>query len=260
MIGRGGILVLLVASAFFAACSFDYGAAGGSGNNKPDIVMDNLEYVRVRGGDPLVRIQADHAERWEKTQTMELQDFSFEQMQDHGESVNAEGKAGTATVQLNSGDISLKDGVKIRVNSEDVTISTSTLDWKDKEKTLTGGADAEVDIVRSDGTSFTGYGFSADARNRTWNFTGNVEGQYVEKDDKSKGDQGSNDQAANDQSSSNQSIKDQGTNDQSVNNQNITKKSTSENVSQKPTGNTATSSQTKSSGPDQHPPPLPVDK
>jgi len=182
-----------------AACSFDYGAAGDTDKNKPDIVMENLEYVRVRGGDPLMRIEANHAERWEDRQTMDLRDFSFEQMQDHGESTNAEGQAGEAVVQLDSGDISLKGGVSIRVNSEDVTIKTSVLDWKDKDKTLSGRENAEVDIQKSDGTSFTGTGFLADARNRTWAFSGEVRGQYVEKDTAEK-DTAENQDTANENS------------------------------------------------------------
>jgi hypothetical protein len=145
--------------------------------------MENIEYVRVRGGDMLARFYAEHAERWEERQTMELRNFSFEQMEDHGETVNVEGNAGMAAVQLESGDIVLSGGVKIRIDSEDVIISTPGVEWKDKEKTLTGEDDEEVDIQRSDGTSFIGRGFSADIRSRTWNFSGGARGKYVEKDD-----------------------------------------------------------------------------
>ena len=148
--------------------------------------MENLEYVRVRKGDPLVRFKAEYAERWEDRQTMELRNFSFEQMEDSGDTVNAEGKAGFAVVQIGSGDISLKGGVRIRVDSEDVTIRTSELEWKDKDKILSGAAGDEVDIDRSDGTNFSGKGFFADARNRTWAFSGEVKGTYVEKDDEDK--------------------------------------------------------------------------
>jgi len=169
---------------FLAACSFDYSSAGDSEKNKPDIVMENIEYVRVRGGDPLVRFQAEYAERWEDRQTMELRNFSFEQMEDSGDTVNADGKAAFAVVQIGSGDISLKGGVRIRVESEDVTIRTFGLEWKDKDKILSGAAGDEVDIERSDGTSFSGRGFFADARNRTWAFSGEVKGTYVEKEDK----------------------------------------------------------------------------
>lgn len=186
-----GFCLFSFGALLITACSFDYGAVSESDKNKPDIVMENLEYVRVRGGDPLVRFQAEYAERWEDRQAMELRNFSFEQLQDHGETINAQGRAGAASVQLNSGNISLKNGVSISVESEDITIQTSGLEWRDKEKTLSGAANAEVDIERSDGTSFSGIGFSADARNRTWTFTGEVKGSYVEKDDgKSGGEAG----------------------------------------------------------------------
>jgi LPS export ABC transporter protein LptC len=167
----------------FAACSFDYNSVSAPEQTRPDIAMENLEYVRVRGGDPLVRFQADYAERWEDSQTMALRNFSFEQMEDSGETINAEGRAGNATVELGSGNVAMSGGIRISIESEDIVISTSALQWKDKEKTLTGNEEYEVDIERSDGTSFTGRGFFADARNRVWAFSGEVKGSYVEKDD-----------------------------------------------------------------------------
>ena len=204
----GGFGLLIAMTVVLAACSFNYDTASGSDKARPDIVMDNLEYVRVRGGDPLVRFKAEHAERWEESQTMDLTNFSFEQLQDQGKTINAEGQAGGASVQLNSGDLSLKDGVSISIQSEDITIRTTDLDWKDKDKTLTGSADGEVDIDRSDGTSFTGRGFSADARNRTWDFSGAVTGQYVEKDQTKSGDQAEESTVSDDQTVS-QAIQEQ---------------------------------------------------
>jgi len=172
----------LICAFFLAACSFDYGAGTGLENTRPDIVMENIEYVRVRGGDMLARFQAEHAERWEERQIMEIRNLTFEQMEDHGETVNVEGAAKAAVIQIESGDISLSGGVRISIESEDIIINTAELEWKDKEKAIKGGEEEEVDVQRSDGTSFTGRGFSADIRSRTWAFTGEVKGSYVEKD------------------------------------------------------------------------------
>ena len=177
------VMFCLFCVLLLAACSFDYGEGQGDMDEKPDIVMENIEYVRVRGGNVLARFQAEHAERWEERQTMELRNFTFEQMEDQGEKVNVEGNATTAKVQLDSGDISLSGGVWINIESEDITLSTEELEWKDKEKTIYCGVDDEVDVGRSDGTSFTGRGFSADIRSRTWVFTGEVKRTYVEKDE-----------------------------------------------------------------------------
>ena len=174
----------LLCTFLLAACSFDYGAGTGLENTRPDIVMENIEYVRVRGGDMLARFQAEHAERWEERQLMEIRNLTFEQMEDHGETVNVEGAAKTAAVQIDTGDISLSGGVRVRIESEDIVINTAELEWKDKEKIIKGGEEEEVEVQRSDGTSFTGMGFSAEIRSRTWSFTGEVKGSYVEKDKK----------------------------------------------------------------------------
>ena len=165
---------------FFAGCSFDYGAGQGDGNNRPDIVMENLDYVRVRKGDLLARFHAEEAERLEERQVMILRDFSFEQMEDHGETVNVEGRAGTAEVQIVSGDISFYNGVRFNIESEDIILRATGIEWKDREKTLTGYPDDDVYIDRSDGTSFTGKGLSADIRSRKFVFSGEVSGIFVE--------------------------------------------------------------------------------
>jgi LPS export ABC transporter protein LptC len=176
-------LFCLLCAFFLVGCSFDYGIGQDGESDKPDIVMENIEYVRVRKGDLLARFKAEHAERYEKRQIMELRNFSFEQMEDHGDSVNVEGNAGAAAVQLESGDIVFSDGVRINIESEDIFISIAGIEWKDKEKTLHGKPEDEVEIQRSDGTSFTGMGFSADIRSRFWAFSGEVKGIYFEEDD-----------------------------------------------------------------------------
>jgi LPS export ABC transporter protein LptC len=165
------------------SCSFDYGNRESADANLPDIVMEDVEYVRVRGGDPQVRFMAEHAERYEEKRTMNLRNFSFEQFENNGEEVNAFGSAGDAKVELDTGNIELGGGVRVAIDSEDITIETNKLDWRDKERSLNGSSDGEVEIYRSDGTNFFGRGFSANSRTRTWEFSAGVGGSYTETDD-----------------------------------------------------------------------------
>jgi LPS export ABC transporter protein LptC len=173
--------VFLIAA--LMSCSFDYGPGSAEDTELPDVVMNNVEYVRVKDGNPLVRFEAEGAERYERRHTMELKNFSFEQFNTAADDVNAMGRAGNASVELESGNIHMKNGVRIEVESEDIAIETATLNWKDKERQLSAGAGEPVEIHRLDGTSFTGWGFSADARRRTWTFTDGVQGAYIDKDD-----------------------------------------------------------------------------
>jgi LPS export ABC transporter protein LptC len=176
-------LCLLFGIMLFSACSFDYGETEQSDDDQPDIVMKDVEYVRMRDGYPVVRFSAEEAQRFEKKQAMELDHFKFEQFETRAESVSATGNAGLASIELDSGNIHMKDGVHIEVESEDLNITTTTLEWQDKERQLFTGEAERVDITRSDGTTFTGWGFSADTRRRSWEFKNGVEGTFVEKDE-----------------------------------------------------------------------------
>ena len=172
-----------MAALLLCACSFDYGEASSSSDELPDIVMEEVEYVRVRNGNPLARFTAESAERYEDQQVMELYSFTFEQFETRGEELNAVGSAGTATVALDTGNVQLREGIRIDVESEDITIETERLDWQDKERILSAGEGQRVDMKRSDGTDFSGWGFSANIRDRTWGFSSGIQGAYFWEDE-----------------------------------------------------------------------------
>jgi len=176
-------LILISGIVLLASCSFDYSDQTGSNKDQPDIVMENVDYVRVRATDPQARLQAERVERYEERRVMELRNFFFEQFGNHGEDVNASGRAGSASFEIDSGDIYMDNGVRIEVDSENLAIETMRLEWKDENRILTGGEQEEVNIYQENGTAFTGIGFHADARWRTWEFAGNVGGTYIHDDD-----------------------------------------------------------------------------
>jgi LPS export ABC transporter protein LptC len=145
--------------------------------------MVNVEYIRVRSADPIARFQAELAERYEKQGVMKLSNFTFEQYGDRGNEVNALGSAGNASVEISSGDVLMTDGVRLEVESEDIIIETSQLEWKDEPHVLSTGTEDEVNIFQKNGTHFIGTGLRADARKRSFEFSGNVSGTYIHDDD-----------------------------------------------------------------------------
>ncbi|MDR2303776.1 MAG: LPS export ABC transporter periplasmic protein LptC [Treponema sp.] len=177
----------------FLACSFDYGGTEELESERPDLVMNDVEYVRVRKSDPQVRFMAELVERYEDKQVVDLKNFSFEQFDRHGEEINARGRAGTAEVELESGNVELGDGVQISVQSEDFTVETGRLHWHDKDRVLSGNLEDEVRILRENGTSFSGRGFSANARSRTWGFEGGLSGTYIHDDNEEEEEEGEED-------------------------------------------------------------------
>jgi len=166
----------------FAACTFDYGESSSSERELPDLVMENVEYIRVRSSDPIARFIAERAERYDRQGIMKLQNFSFEQYGDRGEEVNAIGNAGSASVDIDSGDVLMTRGVRLEVESEDIVIVTNQLEWKDELRLLSSGSEDNVNILRENGTSFTGVGLRADTRRRSFEFSGTVSGLFVHVD------------------------------------------------------------------------------
>jgi LPS export ABC transporter protein LptC len=178
----GGTICALI-FLLLVSCTFDYGESSSSERELPDLVMINVEYIRIRAMDPIARFRAERAERYEKQGVMKLQNFTFEQFGDRGNEVNAMGNAGNAAVDINSGDIVMTNGVRLEVESEDIIIETNQLEWKDEPHILLAGSEEEVNIYRENGTHFTGNGLSADARKHTFEFSGSVSGFYIQEDD-----------------------------------------------------------------------------
>jgi len=168
---------------FLAGCTFDYGGGETAADELPDLVMENVEYVRVRSADPIARFMAERAERYDRKGVMKLQNFTFEQYGERGSEVNAFGKAGSASVDIETSDIYMDNGVRIEVESENIIIETVQLEWKDETRILSTGEEETVNVYQNNGTGFTGTGLLADARRRTWEFLGGAGGTYIHEDE-----------------------------------------------------------------------------
>ncbi|MCL2184385.1 MAG: LPS export ABC transporter periplasmic protein LptC [Treponema sp.] len=176
-------ITFLFVTLFTASCTFDYGETDGSERESPDLIMENVEYVRVRSYDPIARFQAERAERYEKQGIMKLQNFIFEQYGEKGEEVNAYGKAGYASIVIGTGDISMDNGVRIEVESEDIILETKQLEWKDEPRILSTPETSEVNIYQENGTHFIGTGLYAETRSRKWEFKNQVTGIFISDDE-----------------------------------------------------------------------------
>jgi len=176
-------LFCLITALLSAACSFDYGDAETGESNLPDITMEDMEYVRMRKGAPVARLQAELAERYETRHRMELKNYSFEQYNTTNEETDAVGNGGFASVEMDTSNIHMSQGVEISVDTEDIILGTERLDWDDGKKVLRGGDRDPVNVEQSDGTEFSGIGFAAEVRSRSWTFSSTVEGIYVHEDE-----------------------------------------------------------------------------
>jgi len=177
-------IIFLFVTLVSASCTFDYGETEGAERDAPDLIMTNVDYVRVRSNDPIARFHAEYAERYENQGIMKIQNFTFEQYGENIEEINASGKAGFASIIIETGDISMDKGVSIEVESEDIVLETIQLEWKDEARTLSTPDDGEVNIYQKNGTHFTGFGLRAETRTRKWEFKNKIKGIFISDDEK----------------------------------------------------------------------------
>lgn len=184
-------LLLCVPGFLALACSFEYETPGAA-NQNPDMIFQEAEYVRITNGNPEIRVEAEEVRRYEAQHAMELDEFSFQQFNAAPvgtvdiPAVNARGNAGTARMETDTGNFAMKKGLHMEVASEEITMETPEVFWKNKERILT--APGELNIVREDGTTMKGTGFTADIRSRTWEFESKVAGTVVDKEEEDSGE------------------------------------------------------------------------
>jgi LPS export ABC transporter protein LptC len=180
-----GLFCLFIAL-LTAACSFDYGSDA-EDNNDPSMILTKTEYVRIRNGNPEARLRAEEVRQYEAKHSWELDGVSFEQFnavpEGYGKipDVNARGKAASAWMETDTGNFALSGGVVLEVVSEGIVMETREVFWQDEDRFLS--APEQLNIVRDDGTTLTGRGFSADIRRRTFEFESAAEGVVVDEED-----------------------------------------------------------------------------
>lgn len=175
--------LFIIFAIILMACSFPYDPVVDN-DHEPNLIMENVEYVRMANGNPEIRIIAQEVRQYEAKHTMELDDFTFEQFNaapaglERIPEINARGKAKAAHLETDTGNAFLRGEINIEVVSEDMTLETEEFSWQNEERII--NAPGTVNITRSDGTTLTGTGFSADVRTRSWEIESGVEGSIVE--------------------------------------------------------------------------------
>ncbi len=183
------ILIICIILFLLFGCTFDYGEKEPTGEEQPGLIMKNVEYIRVRSSDPRARFKAEIAERYEKQGLMRIQNMTFEQYGDGGKEINAMGNAGYASVEIQTGDIFMDKNVRIDVETDDITIQTYQLEWREEPHVLSTPEENEVNIFQDNGTNFTGTGLYVETRGRQWEFKGDVRGLFVHDNDEEEEDE-----------------------------------------------------------------------
>lgn len=169
----------------FFACSFDYGILqeDPSAQEIPNTVLNGFSHIIINLGKPVLELRSDKAESFEgKKQTFLTKVTFFEYDINTGKTITS-GTSDSAIIFTESNNVELSGNISLDSKRDGVLISASYLFWNNDKKTLTSRQDQTLQLAKEDGTTIRGEGFSANAKTKTFKFTGPSEGSYVSSED-----------------------------------------------------------------------------
>ncbi len=177
--GSSTAAALAAAVLLLSACSFDYGQALAEdlADRTPDAVFTGFTHTVVQDNRPILRIEADRAEIFDRKSLVRLTAVAFTELRDGR--VLAYGSADGATLRTDTEDAEFFGSVNLRSEEEGVSIRTGYLSWNASDRVLSGAEDGETRIERDDGSFLRGSGFRVDARRKGISFSGKTEGLLV---------------------------------------------------------------------------------
>jgi len=178
----GRVLLLaavLLAGIFAASCSFNYGEslAEDLADKTPDAVFIQFSHTIVQDNEPVLRLEAEKAELFDRKNTVHLYGVTFTELR--AGRVLAGGSAEEAVLKTDTEDAEFFGAVNLRSEEEGITIQTGYLSWNAQDRILQSKTGQFTEIEKDDGSRIQGSGFRADARRKGISFTEQVEGVLV---------------------------------------------------------------------------------
>jgi len=99
------------------SCSFDYGLMEEGESDQPDLVMQDVDYVRVTDGSIAFHMQADRIDHFENNHLFQVQNIRFEQFSEGVTEPDSVGAAGFAQFWTTTQDAVFAEGVRIMIPS-----------------------------------------------------------------------------------------------------------------------------------------------
>jgi LPS export ABC transporter protein LptC len=162
-----------------AACSLAGYAAQGEASEEevPTAVFSDYSHTVVERGNRMLELKASRAELYETSKRTVLTSVVFSEYDPDTVELLSTGRADQAIYHTDTKDAEFSGSVRLESKRQDAVLQGEYLRWIDKDKRLEGRLDRTVAISRSDGSSVSGAGFEASARDRSFSFRGSVEGR-----------------------------------------------------------------------------------
>lgn len=173
--------MLCSATALLVACSFDYSDGGAFPQEitalLPETELTDVSRTIVRDGRVVVEIRARHMRNFRHDARTELEEVRYIEYDSRGTAVTT-GSAKRTVYYNERKDAVLAGAVRLRSESQGVSLEAEGLRWEDERRLLISGRET-VQISRDDGSLVAGAGLEVDVRSKTVRFSQPVSGILV---------------------------------------------------------------------------------
>ena len=163
-------------------CSFNYEEgkiAEDLSETVPETVLIDFVQVRTLKGNPDYRVYGTKAEAYSKKKETVISEVVFQDFNSDGE-IETEGTADSITYFTETENAEMYGNLRFYNAKEEVEIRSEYLFWNELEELLTTEEQEPVTLLKKNGTTITGTGFSARGGSKKIVFTGSVKGTWVE--------------------------------------------------------------------------------
>ena len=172
----------MLGAALLGACSFHYSASGAAPEELLDYIPQtefrDVTHTLVRDGRVVAQISAQQVLNFPRHGRTILIEVEYVEYDASGNPVTT-GSAERATYYTECKDAELAGSIRLRSDSQEVSLEAGSLRREDQRRRLVTGPEAVVEILRDDGSQVTGTGLEVDVRRKTIRFTGPVSGALV---------------------------------------------------------------------------------
>ena len=175
-------ILSLILSLTFCSCSLKYNSEGISSSQSPEFVFNNPKYTRINNGLLNLEITASQIEQYSTDDSMYATNINFT-LYDNKEKKSAEGEGKLLSANLEKEVYYLFDDIKIHSFEKNIRFYGKAIKWDNiSEQLITEKAtditihSEEEPVIKVEGT-----GFSANGRNYTYSFLGEVSGEIITK-------------------------------------------------------------------------------
>lgn len=166
----GGFIPSLVFS--LLSCSLNYGNDTETDTDYPEFAFYNASLVRYENARQTLQVSASQIEKYRGSSASYAKNATFTTWNEQGEKEN-EGSCALLKADSTAKQYVLLDGITLK--NGDFEIEATSLFWDGASEQMISGSD-EIVVLKRDDVQMEGRGFSASGRDKSFSFSGMVDG------------------------------------------------------------------------------------